>query len=217
MSTNSRTRVWDLPVRAFHWCLVLGVGVSLYTGLEASEQSMRIHLVSGQVNLALVLFRLAWGFIGGPHTRFGAFLRGPEAALRNLQDVLGRVFRPYTGHTPAGGWMIALMLMVIGAEAATGLFAEDDVDIAGPLNHLVTTRVADALTEIHELLYPVTITLICVHVLAIVAYRFIGKQRLVGAMIHGYKRGIGAADAPLLAARGLAVAAIVGTIVYMAL
>lgn len=217
MATISRVRVWDLPVRAFHWCLAIGVGVSLFTGLEGSAASMEVHIVSGQINLALIAFRLVWGFLGGIHARFGQFLRGPAATLQNLRDLAARTFRAYPGHTPAGGWMVLLMLAVIGVEASTGLFATDDIDIAGPLNYLVNDAAADVLTETHEFLYPVTITLVSIHILAIFGYRVLGGQRLVGPMVHGYKSGLDANDEALLAGRGLLVAAIVGALVYWVL
>lgn len=217
MASTSPVRVWDLPVRVFHWCLVMGIGVSLATGLEGSETSMQIHLVSGQINLALILFRLAWGFVGGVHARFAQFLRSPRATIHNLSDLAARRFRAYPGHTPAGGWMIMLMLVVIGLEATTGLFATDDISITGPLNHLVNDAAAHAITEIHEFLYPVTITLVCVHLAAIAGYWIFGRQNLAAAMIHGYKRSPDAVSDALLAGRGLLVAIAVAALIYVLL
>ena len=52
-----RTRIWDLPTRLLHWALAAATAVSLYTGLS-SDGDMELHLTSGYVVLALLLFRL---------------------------------------------------------------------------------------------------------------------------------------------------------------
>jgi uncharacterized membrane protein len=80
------TLVWDLPVRLFHWLLVLLVTCSALTGWFAAEigsAGMQWHKRSGYCILALVLFRVAWGFFGALAS-FGWFT---AFALRNAADV----------------------------------------------------------------------------------------------------------------------------------
>ena len=54
-------KVWDLPIRVFHWGLVITLCVSAYTGLTGGFMEMDIHMQSGMVALALVAFRIGWG------------------------------------------------------------------------------------------------------------------------------------------------------------
>ena len=63
-STNKNLRVWDLPIRLFHWTLAILVTISIYTGLKGGFQEMDYHMLSGYAILALLLFRVCWGVIG---------------------------------------------------------------------------------------------------------------------------------------------------------
>lgn len=195
----ARTRIWDLPVRLFHWLLVLLVALLWYTGdvggLDLSLPlpggrslflaNMDIHMLAGQTVLALVLFRLLWGVAGSTTARFSAFVRGPRAALAYLKAAL-RGEPPLTlGHNPAGGLMIVLMLALLLAQAVTGLFASDDLFSEGPLAHLVGSDASGRLTELHGWLFKALLAAVALHVSVIVLYLLRGKN-LIRAMITGY-------------------------------
>ena len=81
MSTTSSTpgvRIWDLPTRLFHWLLVILI-VLLYATGEYGLLDMNWHFWFGYASLALLIFRLLWGFVGSSTARFANFLRGPRA------------------------------------------------------------------------------------------------------------------------------------------
>ncbi len=80
-------RVWDAPVRLFHWLLVGLLGFSWWSG---EQHEMEWHRWSGYAILALLVFRIYWGFFGGRTARFTQFVRGPAAAFAYLRT-LGRV------------------------------------------------------------------------------------------------------------------------------
>ena len=69
-----RIRIWGLPTRLFHWLLALCV-----IGLVASAKLglMDWHFRLGYAMLALLLFRLLWGLLGGRWSRFSSFLYAP--------------------------------------------------------------------------------------------------------------------------------------------
>ena len=73
-------KVWDLPVRLFHWILVLLL-VFQYASGKIGGGLMAWHVYSGYGVLVLVVFRILWGFAGSTHARFASFLKGPAAAL----------------------------------------------------------------------------------------------------------------------------------------
>jgi len=191
-------RVWDLPVRLFHWLIVLLLGLLWYTGdvggLDISLPlpggktlflaNMDLHMLAGQTVLALVLFRVLWGVAGSTTARFAAFVRGPKAALAYLKATL-RGDAPVTfGHNPAGGLMIVLMLGLLLAQGVTGLFASDDLFSEGPLAHLVGSDVSGRLTELHGWLFKALLAAAAVHVAVILTYLLRGKN-LVRAMVTG--------------------------------
>lgn len=69
-----RTKVWDLPLRLFHWVLVIDIAVALLSSEEDSALN-EWHVLSGWVAAILIVFRLVWGFIGGGQSRFSDFVR----------------------------------------------------------------------------------------------------------------------------------------------
>lgn len=190
--TNKEIKVWDLPVRLFHWTLVLLFAVS-WASAEIGD-NMTIHFYSGYAVLALVLFRVLWGIFGSTTARFAHFLRGYRAAKDYAVALKeNRAIAPI-GHNPLGGWMVMLMLTFLLVQAGTGLFANDDVSTEGPLYHLISKDVSDILTEIHEVSFNILLALVGVHIAAVLYYRFIKRDNLVTPMITGRKSLV--SDAP---------------------
>ena len=76
--------VWDLPLRLFHWLLVLSIAASWYTA-DRSEDFINIgdfsvgyiqvHFWLGYWALGMIIFRVIWGFGGPRHARFASFVR----------------------------------------------------------------------------------------------------------------------------------------------
>ncbi len=188
-------KVWDLPVRLFHWAIVLLI---LAAWLSQALDQMQLHMWIGRAILSLLLFRIVWGFIGSDTARFGRFLRSPAAALRHLRHLRRREPDTEIGHNAAGGWMVVLMLLLLGVQAGTGLFSNDDGNTEGPLMHLVSKDESNALSHIHSLNFVLIEGAIVVHVLAIAAYAWLKRQDLVRPMISGKKLLPPGAAAPRL-------------------
>lgn len=181
----SRVRIWDLPTRVFHWSLALGVTGLFITG-KLGGAAMLWHSRIGYAVGSLILFRLAWGLVGGHWSRFAAFSYRPSAVLHYLQ---GRAEPAHTvGHTPLGAGSVFALLFFLAAQVATGLFSDDKADFAGPLNILVSNRTAELLTAYHQNVgEPVLIVLVLMHLGAIAWYQLLQGRNLVGPMWHGDK------------------------------
>jgi cytochrome b len=202
-------RVWDGATRLFHWALVLliatsYVSISLADGPSANLW-MRIHLISGEAMLGLLVFRVIWGLIGSETSRFSRFLRSPAAALRHLSHL--RVREPDTeiGHNAAGGWMVLVLLGLIAAQIATGLASNDDGSTEGPLVQFVGKALSDKLSFWHGVIFNVLVAAMALHVVVVIAYAVLKGQNLVRPMITGKKRLPAAARAPRMASPILAV------------
>src|ERR1700722_19019020 len=91
-------RIWDLPIRVFHWLLVVLIFTSW---LSAKKDWMQLHVWCGYSILTLLLFRIAWGFIGSDTARFSRFLKNPLAALRHLLHLSRREPDTEAGHNAA--------------------------------------------------------------------------------------------------------------------
>ena len=182
----NRIFVWDLPQRLFHWLLVLLIVVS-WVSVTAGGNAMQIHFLSGYTILTLVLFRVAWGFLGTRHARFDSFMRSPRAAVAYLRSLRSNDAAPHLGHNPAGGWSVILMLAILLLQSATGLFANDDIAAAGPLAKLVSKALSDRITGIHHISVKLLYALIGLHLSAVAYYVFYRKENLVTPMLTGYK------------------------------
>ncbi|MDO8891281.1 MAG: cytochrome b/b6 domain-containing protein [Sulfurimicrobium sp.] len=178
--------VWDLPTRLFHWSLVALVAFQ-WLSSELEGDFLDYHLLGGYAILALVVFRLLWGFVGGQHARFGNFLRGVGPTLDYARALRANAAPPYLGHNPLGGWMIVALLLTLTLQGTTGLFASDDVMTHGPLRGLVSDQAGEMLTDLHKGCFNVLMTLVLVHVASIVAHRLFKKEDLVRPMLTGYK------------------------------
>ncbi len=210
--TVSSGRVWDLPTRLFHWLLVALFAFLWFSGGE-SDALMEWHMRAGYALLALLLFRMVWGFVGSRRSRFADFLVSPVAAWRYGRDFLRGRAPAWDGHNPLGGWMVLVMLVLLLAQTVSGLFATDDISLAGPLNGTVSSALAGALTDFHGFNINLLLVLAGLHVAAVAAHRLRG-ERLTAAMISGRKRG--AADQPPAPAwRALVLAVLAAGIVWL--
>ncbi len=195
-------RVWDAPTRLFHWLLVVLLPACF---LAAELGWMDWHLRLGYAVLALFLFRIAWGFVGSDTARFGRFLTSPLAGLRHLATFRVREPDTQVGHNAAGGWMVLVMLLLIGVELGSGLGANDGLGVyEGPLARHVGEHASDLLTVIHATTKLLLIVAVGLHVLAIVLYAVVKRHDLVRPMLTGKKRLPAATRAPRMASSLLA-------------
>jgi cytochrome b len=195
-------RVWDLPIRVLHWLIVLLVAASYVSQLLGE---MSLHLLLGYTMLTLLLFRLAWGFIGSDTARFRRFLRSPLAGLHHLRALHRREPDNEVGHNAAGGWMVLLLLLLLAAQVGTGLFSNNDVYyVDGPLRHLVSKSTSDRISALHGTLFWVLLAAIALHVVVVVLYAVLKRQDLVRPMVTGKKLLPAATRAPRMAPLPLA-------------
>lgn len=180
MPNPSKIRVWDLPTRLFHWLLVICV-IGAFVTIKVGGLWMEYHLLFGYAVLGLILFRIVWGFAGSSHARFAHFVRGPQAIAAYVRGTMPRT----PGHNPLGALSVLSMILLLGYQGVTGLFANDDIFTGGPLASLVGKDWSDRLAGLHKLDELPILILIGMHVLAIVWYRLVKKQRLTRAMITG--------------------------------
>lgn len=185
-------RVWDLPLRLFHWLLaglVLCSGITGWFSADLGPWSARWHLFSGYAILALLIFRLLWGFVGGTHARFASFVRGPRAVVAYVEEMLGR--RPaslHVGHNPLGSWSVLAMLGSLALQVGCDLFlADEDLGIEGPLAKYVASATSDRLATVHQFNFYLLLALIATHLAAIAFYRLAKGDNLVKPMLTGDK------------------------------
>lgn len=179
--------VWDWPVRLGHWLMVGGFIIAWLT--SESETWRLVHAFSGSVVIAVALFRLPWGFIGSRYARFVDFVRGPGSVVDYLRSLIRLEPAHHTGHNPAGGWAIVLLL---GLGIATGLVGWAMYNELG----------GEWLEELHEGLAATMLTVVFIHVAGVISGSLLHGENLVRAMITGHKQG--SPDQAIPSARPLA-------------
>ena len=179
--------VWDLPTRIFHWALAVLILLQYLSG-EFGLLSMDWHFRLGYATLALILFRVLWGFFGSSTSRFSHFVRGPVAVWRYTVALLQGRTQGAIGHNPLGGWSVLLMLASVALQSVTGLFSTDDLETTGPLAARVSDAAVKAMTRIHHWNRYVLLLLIVLHLGAVLAHWVWRRDNLVAPMLHGHKR-----------------------------
>jgi cytochrome b len=175
--------VWDLPVRIAHWALVVSVAGAWATHYAGTEW-FPWHRRLGYVTLVLVVFRIAWGFVGTRHARFSNFLRGPGAVIDYVRSG-ARVAS--AGHNPLGGLSVIAMLALLLVQAATGLYSNDEIASAGPFYGWISHETSNRIAGVHEANANLLLALIALHLLAVGWYTSRARQPLVRAMLTGRK------------------------------
>lgn len=173
-----RMTVWDLPLRLFHWLLVLCVTGALLT-INLGASWIDWHGRFGLAVVGLIAFRLVWGVLGSTHSRFASFFPSPHAVRRYVH---GDWQQP--GHNPLGALSVYALLGLFGFQAVSGLFTTDEIAFSGPLTRAVSSDLVNTLSRLHRQTELWLYLLLGLHILAIIVHRLRGKH-LLGPMIHG--------------------------------
>lgn len=144
---------------------------------------------SGYAILTLIVFRILWGLAGSRYALFAQFV----VARRDL--LAAHAIKQHAGHNPLGGWAVIAMLLMLGTQGATGLFANDDIATEGPWAKFVSSAASAQLTTLHRYGEKALYGLVALHLAAIAYYYFAQRENLVAPMWTGDKLGIDAEPA----------------------
>ena len=174
--------VWDLPIRLFHWLLVLCIITSFIT-VKIGGNAMELHALSGYCILTLIIFRICWGLVGSYHARFINFVPSPKRLLHYLTGKTSGGL----GHNPLGALSVIALLGSVGVQAITGLFTNDDIAFEGPFAKYVSSGTVELLTSIHYFNEKILIAVIALHLCAIFYYQKFKGENLIKPMLLGDK------------------------------
>lgn len=166
--------VWDVPIRIFHWLLVVSFAGAWLT--SESEAQQMIHYAFGYSACTLVLFRIIWGIVGTRYARFSQFIKGPAETIRHIKLLMTGSEHSSLGHNPAGAIaMISLMILIL-LIGLTGYWS-------------VKEFLGDFMSEAHETISNITLVIVAIHVGAAIIMSFLQKENLVKSMVSGKKEG----------------------------
>jgi cytochrome b len=177
--------VWDLPTRIFKWLLVVFVSLAF---LVSSSHPYGTFVACGYAVALLLLFRVAWGFIGGEHARFRSFVHGWRSFYAYGRGLLRLKPPRVVGHNPVGGWMIMTLLITLSTVVLSGLLAEARTGGAGLLSALLPSDTVAVVGNIHAWLGFVIMWLAALHVAGVFFESLLHRENLVLTMITGRKQ-----------------------------
>ena len=214
MDNTQFIKVWDIASRVFHWTLLGCYAIAFIS----SENIMKVHVIFGYIVLFLVLFRILYGFVGTKYARFSNFLYPSAQIVDYLKGLLIGRPKHYTGHNPAGGFMIAILLLSLLSLTLTGLkaygvkghgpFAKHEIsfmtnafaDSDDKENHDEhdsrkqhskknnRTEKDEFWEEVHETIAYFTLFLVSIHIMGVLVSSLVHRENLIKAMITGRKR-----------------------------
>lgn len=129
-------KVWDNVVLSTNWLMAISLIVGFLTLPAASEiggLSATIHMIALSVLFMASCLRLVWGLIGTPPARFSSFLQHPAKLFVQLYSFTSTKEITFTGHSPLGGFVAFIVLMLMSAASVLGLFFVAPDGVATPL------------------------------------------------------------------------------------
>jgi len=166
--------VWDIPIRIFHWLLVISFAGAWLT--SESEAQQMIHYAFGYSACTLVLFRIIWGIVGTRYARFSQFIKGPAETIHHIKSLLTGSQHSGPGHNPAGALVMISLMVLILLIGLTGYWS-------------IKEFLGDLMSEAHETIANITLAVVVIHVGAAIIMSFLQKENLVKSMVSGKKEG----------------------------
>lgn len=170
----TRTLIWDLPVRLFHWLFAAGfvaaAGISLILGEDSSL--FPYHSIIGLSLGLMVVLRVVWGVAGSRWARFGSFVFGPRETAAYMMGTLIGGGKRYIGHNPGSAVAIFAMLALVLGLAVTGI---------------MMARGNEGPEELHEIMAYAMLGVVVVHILGVLIHTVRHKENLTLSMIRGTK------------------------------
>jgi cytochrome b len=172
-------KVWDRPVRLFHWSLAGSVALCWLT----ADELQSLHEFAGYAAAGLIGLRVILGLTGTHYARFSQFIRSPERTLSYARDMLRHREPRYLGHNPLGAVMVVVLIALVGGIALTGWMQTTDAYWG-----------IEWVEDTHEALAELLLVAIALHVAGVLHASLRHHENLVLSMISGRKRAPSSGD-----------------------
>jgi len=203
-------RVWDGPLRLWHWSFAGCVSGSLYTGLSGDLGLVEWHMRFGYGALGLLVFRLGWALWGGIHARWSSFRITPARIMAFLRGT-----KTSDARTAPGVAIALCMFVAVAVQAVAGLYTSDLIFTEGPLVRHASSDTVRLMSGIHHRAFRVILALIGVHLAAHVVYALLRDPTPL-SMFTGRKR-LRLSPTPHYWLRGMFTAAVAAGLVWYVL
>lgn len=166
--------IWDLPTRVFHWALMSSILTAYAFAQLASKGSVifGFHVACGVIAGLLLVWRVAWGFLGSKHAVFRSLAFGPSETKEYFLCVVRGKGNYYAGHNPGSAMAIWMMFVLIVVTLVSGVLA----GLGGAIGE-----------ELHELAPNLLLAVVLFHVAGVLLATVMHRENYIGSMFTGRK------------------------------
>jgi cytochrome b len=152
--------VWDRTVRIFHWinviCVIglIGIGLvilnnkSLGISTDGKILLKTVHVYIGYVFVLNLCWRIIWGFVGNRYSRWKTIFSFGKEYKKSLRAFINGVKEKqqpnFMGHNPVAKLMVALIFILLTAQAMTGLVLASTDLYLPPFGHEIAEWVTNS-------------------------------------------------------------------------
>lgn len=204
-------RVWQIPVRAMHWLLVLSIVVLTVTGLYIGTPVLSFagrghlvmaymrafHLAFGFVLIAVIVCRIIFAFTGNRWAHWDQFVPVRKEQRANIVPAmrfytfLSKEPPPAVGHNPMAGATYLVLFLLLVAQSFTGVALQAVVDRGG-WEWTLTGWVFDVASIgtvrlVHHLILWLVWGFVVNHVYSAVLMDHVERSGVISSMINGFK------------------------------
>jgi cytochrome b len=179
-----KTYIWTLPIRIFHWLLVIALILAYIFGEE--DSFLKIHVAFGYFVGVLLVYRIIYGLIGSRYARFRDFPVS-FSSLWGFASNMNESKKKHIGHNPFSSVVMlaiffdALLVVISGILTLTAKGQ-------GFLKNILFLTDAEMYKEMHEAFIAVLISLVVLHIAGLVVDRITNKSAgTIQSMFTGYK------------------------------
>jgi len=180
-------QVWTLPIRIFHFLLVISV-ITLFL----TDDFKRIHEIAGFSVLFLIIFRLIYGLTTkNKYEKLSGFFHPIYDNFSFLISVFQMKEKRYLGHNPVASivmiliFIISIMLVFSGAVG----FAMKEEEGVFSFFILHNFELGKNILHLHHILSNILLTLVGFHLIGVLVSSFLTKENLAKTIFkNGLKR-----------------------------
>jgi len=177
--------VWDLPLRFFHWSMVIVGVTAAVTGFLAPTWWLDIHILSGYAISILLLFRIIWGLMGSHYSRYKNFILYPPKVIAHIRNLIDRSAGPSLGHNPVGAWVIVGLMFSLSLMVLSGLIGLGGQEKLGPFAFILSFETGVRALSVHEFFSWALLFLVLTHFMGVVVEQRVFKHPVISAMVTG--------------------------------
>lgn len=165
---------WDWVVRVFH----LTIALVFFSNFFLNEAGEDWHEYLGYLAVLWLVLRMLWGGVGSQSANWRYFFPNPKLILQHLKALMSNRTASYIGHSPLGGLVMLIMMLLILALGVTG-FMMEEIDVYWG---------EDWLMDLHHQLANILCGFVVLHILAAIFQSIKTRENLPLSMLTGKRR-----------------------------